>query len=341
VRLQACATPFQIIFNMGKGLMSDLFLSSDPSGFKKYLSASSILPCSGFFHEDGIAGMKCIPDDFAHLILSDIPYGIGMDAWDVLHENTNSAYLGASPAQKKAGNVFKCRGKPINGWSEADKLIPKQYYDWCASWAGDWLRVLKPGGSAIVFAGRRMAHRCIVALEDAGFSFKDMLAWERARAVHRAQRLSAVFKRRGDMQAAGLWDGWRIGNLRPSFEPILWFSKPYKTGGTIADNVLSHGVGAYNQNAFEKYNSNIENIIKAGFLAGEAGFHPAQKPIILMEALIELVTQKDQIVIDPFAGSGTTGAAARKTGRKYLMFEKDKNYFDMAQKRFRQNFLDL
>ena len=54
-------------------------------------------------------------DESVHLILSDIPYGIGAEDWDVLHENTNAAYLGSSPAQEKAGTVFKKRGKLING----------------------------------------------------------------------------------------------------------------------------------------------------------------------------------------------------------------------------------
>ncbi|TLY73925.1 MAG: site-specific DNA-methyltransferase, partial [Gammaproteobacteria bacterium] len=154
---------------------------------------------------DSIRGIKTLPDDFVHMILSDIPYGIGADEWDVLHDNSNGAFLGSSPAQQKAGAVFKKRGKPINGWSEADRAIPRQYYEWCSRWASEWLRVLKPGGTAILFAGRRYMHRCITALEDAGFSYKDMLAWMRDRAPHRAQRLSVVYERRGALQAAATW----------------------------------------------------------------------------------------------------------------------------------------
>ncbi len=288
-----------------------------------------------------ISGLKKLPPNSAHLILSDIPYGIGAEDWDVLHDNTNSAYLGTSPAQEKAGKVFKSRGKPLNGWSEADRQIPKQYYEWCSSWANDWLRVLKPGGSAIVFAGRRYAHRCIAALEDAGFTFKDMLAWERERAVHRAQRLSIVLERRGNMNDAEIWNGWRVGNLRPTFEPILWFTKPYKIGSTIADNVLTHGVGAYNQEAFERYTPQADNIIKATMQSYEAGFHPTQKPVKLMQALIELTTQQGQLVLDPFAGSGTTGVAAKSLHRDYIMFEKEKEFFDIINKRLEQNYLPL
>lgn len=314
---------------------------SDHQSVENNIATEADLWKNRIFNEDCIEGLRRIPNNTAHLILSDIPYGIGADDWDVLHDNTNSAYLGTSPAQEKAGKIFKSRGKPINGWSEADRLIPKQYYDWCSTWAGEWLRVLKPGGSAIIFAGRRFAHRCIAALEDAGFTFKDMLAWERDRAVHRAQRLSIIFERRGNVDAAEDWNGWRVGNLRPSFEPVLWLTKPYKIGTTIADNVLSNGVGAYNQDAFERYASGTSNIIRAGFRPREGGLHPTQKPLHLMEALIELTTKKGQFVLDPFAGSGTTGLAAKNLGRNYLMFERSRVYFETAQARISQDRLDL
>src|SRR4051812_40061024 len=92
----------------------------------------------GYVEGDSLELVRALPADSVHLILSDIPYGIGADDWDVLHENTNSAFLGASPAQERAGAVFKRRGKPINGWSQADGNIPREYYDWCATWAGQW-----------------------------------------------------------------------------------------------------------------------------------------------------------------------------------------------------------
>ena len=264
---------------------------------------------------DCIEAVKDMRNDGAHLILSDIPYGIGAEEWDILHDNKNSAYLGKSPAQARAGAVFKNRGKPINGWSEADREIPKQYYQWCSLWAKDWFRILKPGGSAIVFAGRRFSHRCIVALEDAGFNLKDILAWIRERAPHRAQRISLIYERRGDEYSAKRWGGWRVGNLKPSFEPILWFVKPYKIGGTIADNVLEHNVGAFNEDALLNYSNIPENILRCGFLPNESGQHPTQKPVTLMQALIELTTIEGQLVVDPFCGSGSTLVAAKQLNR--------------------------
>ena len=49
---------------------------------------------------DCIDWLPKIPPESVHLFLSDIPYGIGLDDWDVFHNNTNSAYLGQSPAQQ-------------------------------------------------------------------------------------------------------------------------------------------------------------------------------------------------------------------------------------------------
>jgi site-specific DNA-methyltransferase (adenine-specific) len=193
-----------------------LFSNISAKGKKPLVHAES-LPLDRIIAGDSVVLIKEIPSSSVHLILSDIPYGIGAEDWDVLHDNTNSAYLGSSPAQEKAGAIFKKRGKPINGWSEADRDIPQQYYDWCSTWAAQWFRALKPGGTVFIFAGRRFAHRCICALEDVGFSFKDMLAWVRDHAPHRAQRVSVVFDRRGDAVSSREWEGWRVGNLRPSF----------------------------------------------------------------------------------------------------------------------------
>lgn len=289
--------------------------------------------------EDSVSGLRRLAENSVDLILSDIPYGISLDDWDVLHSNTNSALLGSSPAQAKAGAVFKSRGKPINGWSEADRAIPRQYQEWCATWAAEWLRVLKPGGSAIIFAGRRFSHRCVSALEDAGFSFKDMIAWEKARAPHRAQRISVVYQRRGDESSAEVWQGWRVGNLRPTFEPILWFTKPYKIGSTIADNVLAHSVGAFNQDAFARYSDKIENVLRAEFMPKEGGLHPAQKPIKLMQALIELTTKENQIVLDPFCGSGSTLLAAKYLSRRYIGYEQSAEFVNVAQNRLSADLL--
>lgn len=291
---------------------------------------------------DSILKIKDIETESIHLILSDIPYGISFEEWDVLHSNSNSSLLGKSPAQDKS-SLFKSRGKPLNGWSEADKNIPLEYYEWCTTWASEWLRVLKPGASCFVFAGRRLAHRCICALEDAGFIFKDMLSWQKETAAHRAQNVSVVFHRRNDLLNEKKWIGWKIGNLRPLFEPILWFMKPYKIGGTLTDNIRDIELGGYNEIQIKKnhlLNQGIEissNVIKCRVEKSDRGLHPAQKPVSLMKYLIEMTTLKNHIVLDPFCGCGSTLIAAKETGRDYIGIEKSKEYCKVIEARVKSS----
>jgi site-specific DNA-methyltransferase (adenine-specific) len=264
--------------------------------------------------------LPLLADSSIELFLSDIPYGISLDDWDVLHSNTNSALLGQSPAQiGKSG--FKRRGKPINGWSQADRHMGKEYEDWCASWAEMLLPKLKNGASLFVFGARRTVHRVVNAFEDCGFLLKDILAWKKDTAHHRAQRLSIVFDRRGLRKEAADWQGWRLGNLAPIYEPIAWFMKPYKIGGTIADNVLEHGVGAMNIEGCQLHGANPTNVLEFGFGRSEQRIHEAQKPLQLIEFLIRLATRQGQTVLDPFMGSGTTAVAAARLKRHFIGFE--------------------
>ena len=297
---------------------------------------------------DSIELIKSIDNEYVHAIISDIPYGICYEDWDILHNNSNSALGGTSNAQLEMGSLFKRRGKPLNGWSESDKKIPLEYQEWCSKWASEWLRVLKSGGSCFIFAGRRYAHRCIVALEDAGFTFKDMLAWEKNFAAAKAQRLSSIYERRNDDENEQKWKGWRVANLRPIFEPILWFQKPYKIGGTMADNVINNEVGAWNEEAVKKYNLNYrnnnfyDNIIKVETSKSDFGSHVNQKPLKLMEFLISLVTKENAIILDPFCGSGTTCIAAKNINRHYIGIEIDTHNVEISNKRLLESMqLDL
>ena len=61
--------------------------------------------------------------------------------------------------------------------------------------------------------------------------------------------------------------------------------------------------------------------------------HPTQKPVRLMERLMALVTQENALVLDPFAGSASTGVACINTGRKFIGIELDDVYFDIAKNR--------
>ena len=61
--------------------------------------------------------------------------------------------------------------------------------------------------------------------------------------------------------------------------------------------------------------------------------HPTQKPIDLMKYLIEVSSNENDIVLDPFMGSGSTGVACVNTNRNFIGIELDKTYFDIAKQR--------
>jgi site-specific DNA-methyltransferase (adenine-specific) len=93
------------------------------------------------------------------------------------------------------------------------------------------LRVLKPGGHLLAFAGTRTQHRMAVNIEDAGFEIRDMIAWIYGSGFPKSHNLD------------GAWQGWGTA-LKPALEPITVARKPLV--GTVAANVEAHGVGAMN-----------------------------------------------------------------------------------------------
>jgi site-specific DNA-methyltransferase (adenine-specific) len=93
------------------------------------------------------------------------------------------------------------------------------------------LRVLKPGGHLLAFAGTRTQHRMAVRIEDAGFEIRDMIAWVYGSGFPKSHNLKDE------------WQGWGTA-LKPALEPITMARKPLI--GTVAENVLAHGTGGLN-----------------------------------------------------------------------------------------------
>lgn len=65
----------------------------------------------------------------------------------------------------------------------------------------------------------------------------------------------------------------------------------------------------------------------------EQGQHPTQKPIRLISQWVSLFSEVDELICDPFTGSGTTGVAAVRDGRRFIGIERDERYFDLACRR--------
>ena len=144
------------------------------------------------------------------------------------------------------------------------------------------------------------------------------------------------------------WEGWGTA-LKPAHEPIVMTRKPID--GSVANNVLKHRTGAINidESRVElSEDDNLQlgrfpaNLIHDGleeewakyFYCSKASKkekadtkHPTVKPVALMRYLVKLVTPKQGIVLDPFAGTGTTGEACILESKKYYLIEAKPSYF--------------
>lgn len=77
----------------------------------------------------------------------------------------------------------------------------------------------------------------------------------------------------------------------------------------------------------------LRNVFRCRWPYGQHKYHPAEKPTQLLRDLIEIACPKDGIVLDPFAGSGSTLVAAVEAGRRAYGFELDEGYADIARGR--------
>ena len=116
---------------------------------------------------------------------------------------------------------------------------------------------------------------------------------------------------------------------------------PYYPQGLVPCHKVKNGRNKFGTNIgkrpsqVEEYVAEYTNYPNAVVKFDQVGkkLHPTQKPVKLVEYLIRTYTENDALVLDNCMGSGTTAVAAIKSGRHYIGFETNKEYFDIAQGR--------
>ena len=100
------------------------------------------------------------------------------------------------------------------------------------------------------------------------------------------------------------------------------------------------GVGSMYEKIFERNGSKnysvfrhylINSIVSASYTGDTFENHPSQKPVALIKELINKHTKPDDLILDPFMGSGTTCVACKLTGRRYIGIEKNEHYIKIAR----------
>lgn len=216
---------------------------------------------------DNIEILKTFPDNSIDSVVTDPPYGLGKEpnAIEVLQSWITTGY-------------HEVKGKGFMGkvW---DAFVPQPIF-----WK-EIYRVLKPGGYLLSFAGTRTYDWMVMAVRLAGFEIRDMIAWvygsgfpkshdiskaidkmmgAEREVIGKAKGAGSVGKNKSGNQTfvaknkyedgsydltapstdlAKQWQGWGTA-LKPALEPIVMARKPLD--GTVAQNVLKHGVGGIN-----------------------------------------------------------------------------------------------
>jgi len=134
----------------------------------------------------------------------------------------------------------------------------------------------------------------------------------------------------------------RVEDICIFYEKAPVFNQPYKrefkrnrnrkdTGGVYKSKTLTNKY-------CQEVSGYLDNVLDfdCDMAGGQGKYHPTQKPIKILEFLIRVYSNIGDIVLDNTMGSGSTGVAAVNTGRGFIGIEKEKNYFDIAEKRIKQ-----
>jgi DNA modification methylase len=164
----------------------------------------------------------------------------------------------------------------------------------------EWIELayqkLKKGGSIIIFNDFKKATKIYNIATEAGFEYKDTLIWHKTNPMPRNRDRRYI----------------------PNIEMIQWY---VKKGSKWTFN---------RQN--EKYESCILSFPSESG-GGFKRYHPTQKPVKLIEYLLLIHSNPNDIILDPFIGSGTTALACINKNRRYIGFEINQKYIEITNKR--------
>ena len=191
-----------------------------------------------------------------------------------------------------------------NAWNDKS-----EYLAWCERWMIEALRVLKPTGSFYIWGGVGEKGATIIEqkllLDRIGFYFKDWITWKKQRGM-------------------GNRKGWLYTR-----EELLWYVKDdsqfiWNEEEQYSDepNQFKKGFTGYECKSEYKRISNVWTDIPEQ-LSGKELAHYTPKPIKAIERIIKAHTFENQIVLDFFGGSGTTGVACKNLSRRCVLVEKE------------------
>lgn len=293
------------------------------------------LDINKIYLSDCYEGMKSIDDNYIATCITDPPYNYEFVGKDWSNQEIERRINKVKTSSKTLVTNLPY-GSGLSGgvrnkrWYEKNRENIIEYSEWVERWGTELYRIMKPGGMVLVFNSTRTIAQVQVALEKCGFYARDILVWKRNSGIPKGNNISKKMQKDGDPNYND-WKGWH-SCLRNEWEAICVLQKPlidnyYKT-------LKEYNVGLFHAELGNGFQSNIiENINRDK--KDDFNTHVTVKPLELMEKLILMTTPKfeDNIILDPFMGSGTTAVAAKKLGYNFLGFEISNEYLDICNKR--------
>lgn len=209
------------------------------------------------------------------------------------------------------GQLLRTNGKKFDGVTDSwDKFNTyKEYDEFSQKWLVECKRVLKPNGSMWVIGAFQNIYRLGYIIQNLGFWILNDVIWSKPNAVPN-------------------FGGTRFQN---SHETLLWCCQSQKSKYTFNYKTMKF----LNCGKQDKSVWNIGICIGNERIKDENGkkAHSTQKPEKLLYKIILAASKPNDIILDPFFGSGTTGAVAKRLGRNFIGFEREMKYIEMAKKR--------
>ena len=183
-------------------------------------------------------------------------------------------------------------------------------------------RVLVPGGRACINVAN-LGRKPYIPLH--AFIMRDMIN------LDFLMRGEVIWDKAASASTSTAWGSWQSASnptLRDTHEYILVFSK-----GTFKREKIERRESTISKEEFLEFTKSVWDF--ASESAKKVG-HPAPFPVELPYRLIQLYTYSNEVVLDPFMGSGQTALAALKAGRRYVGFELNEEYLELAKSRIEQ-----
>lgn len=180
------------------------------------------------------------------------------------------------------------------------------------AWILEAHRILKADGAVVVSGTYHSIHKTAAMLEEQGFKILNDIIW---------------FKPNGAPNLSGR-------RLAASHETLIWACRQESKRHTFNYELLKNG--DFPKDKIKRPGKQMRSVwwIPNTPRSEKAiGGHPTQKPIELMTRIVEAFSNPGDRVLDPFMGSGSTGVAAVLLDRKFVGFEKDKEFFEIAERR--------